>query len=176
MSAAVEMLFSAIPAHSNWARHFYASALIFVSLILALPLFAVISSFLIPAPDIWQHLLDTVLKEYILNSLILMLGVGSLTLVLGIVPAWLVTMCHFPLSRTLEWALLLPLAIPAYIIAYTYTGILDASGPVQLFIRELTGWQYGEYVFPEVRSIGGGGSLSCIVFYSPYYPCIPAPL
>ena len=167
MSAAVEMLFSAIPAYSNMARHLYASALIFVSLILALPLFAVISSFLIPAPDIWQHLLDTVLKEYILNSLILMLGVGSLTLVLGIVPAWLVTMCHFPLSRTLEWALLLPLAIPAYIIAYTYTGILDASGPVQLFIRELTGWQYGEYVFPEVRSIGGAITMLSFVLY-PY--------
>jgi iron(III) transport system permease protein len=167
MSTAADLFYPEAPVRKSMARHIYTGALILVSLILSLPLFAVISSFLIPAPDVWQHLLDTVLKEYVLNSLILMLGVAGLTLVLGIIPAWLVTMCRFPLSRTLEWALLLPLAIPAYIIAYTYTGILDTSGPVQTLIREFTGWQYGEYWFPEVRSIGGAITMLSFVLY-PY--------
>jgi iron(III) transport system permease protein len=125
------------------------------------------SSFLIPAPEIWQHLRDTVMKEYVVNSLVLMLGVGAMTLVLGIVPAWLVTMCRFPMSRILEWALLLPLAMPAYIIAYTYTGILDTSGPVQSLLRDLTGWQFGDYWFPEVRSLGGAITMLSFVLY-PY--------
>jgi iron(III) transport system permease protein len=151
----------------NTGRYVCTAALIAVSLILSLPLFAVMSSFLIPAPEIWQHLRDTVLKEYVVNSLILMLGVGAMTLVLGIVPAWLVTMCRFPMSRILEWALLLPLAMPAYIIAYTYTGILDTSGPVQSLLRDLTGWQFGDYWFPEVRSIGGAITMLSFVLY-PY--------
>ena len=167
MSAAVDLIYPTIPVRTGMTRHIYASTLIIVSLILSLPLFVVISSFLIPAPDVWQHLLNTVLKEYVLNSLILMLGVAGLTLVLGIIPAWLVTMCRFPLSRTLEWALLLPLAMPAYIITYTYTGILDTSGPVQTLLRDFTGWQYGEYWFPEVRSIGGAITMLSFVLY-PY--------
>lgn len=167
MSTAADLFYPESTARAGMTRLIYAGILIILSLILSLPLFAVISSFLIPVPDVWQHLVDTVLKEYVLNSLILMLGVGSLTLLLGIIPAWLVTMCRFPLSRTLEWALLLPLAMPAYIIAYTYTGILDTSGPAQTLLREFTGWQYGEYWFPEVRSIGGAITMLSFVLY-PY--------
>ncbi len=154
-------------------RHFSAGwsvsgiILILITLLLSLPLLVVILSFLNPAPEVWRHLTTTVLDEYILNSLVLMSGVGLLTLVLGVVPAWLVTMFRFPFSKTLEWALLLPLAIPAYIIAYTYTGVLDASGPVQVLIRELTGWGYRDYWFPEIRSLGGAVTMLSFVLY-PY--------
>jgi iron(III) transport system permease protein len=144
-----------------------ALVLILISVLLSMPLLTVLGSFLIPAPEVWQHLAATVLQEYILNSIILMLGVGIFTCLLGIAPAWLVTMCRFPFSRTLEWALLLPLAFPAYIIAYTYTGILDAAGPVQIYLREITGWNYRDYWFPEIRSIGGAITMLSFVLY-PY--------
>ncbi len=142
-------------------------AMVALSAVLSLPLLAVLGAFFIPAGDVWRHLAETVLAEYMINSLVLMLGVGLLTSVLGVGPAWLVTMYRFPGSRLLEWSLLLPIAIPAYIIAYTYTGMLDASGPVQAWIREITGLEYGRYWFPEIRSRGGAIAMLSFVLY-PY--------
>ncbi|HKK16505.1 MAG TPA: iron ABC transporter permease [Gammaproteobacteria bacterium] len=141
--------------------------LISISALLSLPLLVIIGSFFVPASDTWQHLSDTVLSQYIVNSLILMLGVGILTIVLGVIPAWFVTMYRFPGSRMLEWALLLPLAMPAYIIAYTYTGVLDASGPLQSWLRDITGWGFRDYWFPEIRSLGGAIAMLSFVLY-PY--------
>lgn len=141
--------------------------LIGISLLLSLPVLTVIFSWFFPSTDTWRHLYTTVLDEYLINSLLLMLGVGMLSSLLGIIPAWLVTMCEFPGKRTLEWSLLLPLAIPAYIIAYTYAGILDATGPVQTFLREVTGWEFREYWFPEIRSLGGAIFMLSFVLY-PY--------
>ena len=106
-----------------------------VSGALMLPVIVVAASVFLSSGDIWQHLYDTVLAEYIGNSLLLALGVGCLSLPLGVIPAWLVTMYRFPGSRQLEWALLMPLAMPAYIIAYTYTGMLDVAGPLQSWLR-----------------------------------------
>ncbi len=141
--------------------------LILISIILSLPIAVVFGSLLYPNIELWEHLYETVLFDYLSNSMMLMLGVGVLTLMIGVVPAWLVTMYRFPGSRILEWAMLLPLAMPAYIIAYTYTGILDIAGPIQTELREITGWQYGEYWFPEVRSLGGAISMLSLVLY-PY--------
>ncbi|MEJ2094676.1 MAG: ABC transporter permease subunit, partial [Gammaproteobacteria bacterium] len=144
-----------------------ATILFVLATLISLPLLVVVFSVFNPAPEIWRHLLDTVLSEYILNSIKLMLGVGLLSLILGVVPAWLTTMFRFPFSKQLEWALLLPLAMPAYIIAYTYTGGLDASGPIQTLIRELTGWGFRDYWFPEIRSMGGAITMLAFVLY-PY--------
>lgn len=141
--------------------------LLLISSLLAIPIIVVFSSVFFSSGGIWQHLLDTVLKDYIVNSLLLMSGVSILVLILGILPAWLVTMYRFPGSQILEWALLLPLAIPAYIIAYTYTGMLDVSGPLQSWLRDYFGWQYGDYWFPEIRSMGGAITMLSLVFY-PY--------
>ena len=141
--------------------------LILVSIILSLPILVVFGSIFFPDVELWRHLYETVLFDYISNSLLLMLGVGVLTLMIGIIPAWLVTMYRFPGSHVLEWAMLLPMAMPAYIIAYTYTGILDVAGPIQTGLREITGWQYGEYWFPDVRSLGGAISMLSLVLY-PY--------
>ena len=143
------------------------SLLFLVTLLLCIPLLVVAGSLFVPATEIWAHLYQTVLSDYVSNSLILAVGVGFFSLILGVIPAWLVTMYRFPLSRQLEWALLLPMAMPAYIIAYTYTGLLDVAGPVQTLLRDFTGWQYRDYWFPEVRSIGGAITMLSLVLY-PY--------
>lgn len=150
------------PALNGWV-----AGQLLLALLLALPLLAVVGSLFWPRPETWQHLLDTVLAEYVLNSLWLVAGVSVGVLLLALVPAWLITMCRFPGSRILEWALLLPLAMPAYIIAYTYTGLLDVAGPVQSALRDWFGLSYGDYWFPPVRSLGGAIVMLSLVLY-PY--------
>ena len=138
-----------------------------LTLLLALPILTVVSSLFQPSGDVWRHLQETVLKDYVVVSLLLATGVGIGTLVLGVSTAWLTSLCEFPGRRWFEWALLLPLAMPAYIIAYTYTGMLDFSGPLQTTLREIFGWEYGDYWFPEIRSIGGATAMLSLVLY-PY--------
>ena len=135
--------------------------------LLALPVLTVFSFVFEPASDVWNHLVNTVLSDYLTNSLLLLLGVAVGTLSMGITTAWLTSMYDFPGRRVIEWALLLPLAMPAYIIAYTYTGLLDFAGPVQTHLRELFGWQYGDYWFPEIRSLFGAICMLSLVLY-PY--------
>jgi len=139
-----------------------------VALAVAFPVLVVFGFVFVPAGDIWRHLAETVLKDYVANSLALMLGVAVGTLVIGVSAAWLVTLCRFPGRALLEWALLLPLAMPAYIIAYTYTGMFDYAGPVQSLLRETFGWsQASDYWFPDVRSLGGAMVMLTLVLY-PY--------
>lgn len=141
--------------------------LLLIVAILLTPIFAVLSSFLQgPAPS-WPHLVDTVLWQYTLNSIYLVLGVGFGVLALGVSSAWFVARFEFFGRRQFEWLLLLPLSMPAYIIAYTYTGILDFSGPVQSLIRQTFSVGYGDYYFPEIRSIGGAIIMMSLVLY-PY--------
>ena len=148
-------------------RHRWVMLTVVVSFVLLIPLAVVLASVFVSSGDIWQHLYETVLAGYIINSLWLMIGVGSLVLPLGLIPAWLITLYNFPLSRQLEWALLLPLAVPAYIIAYTYTGMLDVAGPVQSWLRAAFVWQFGDYWFPEIRSLPGAALMLSLVLY-PY--------
>lgn len=135
--------------------------------LISIPILTIVASLGGDSDGVWQHLADTLLWEYIIQSLALMLGVGLLVLVLGVGPAWLVTMTRFPGSRILEWALVLPLAMPAYIIAYTYTGMLDVTGPVQGFIRDTFELRFGDYWFPQIRSLGGAVTMLALVLY-PY--------
>jgi iron(III) transport system permease protein len=139
-----------------------------LALLIALPIFAVLSGLFTDTRAVWQHLAATVLSTYILNSLGLMLGVGVGVTGLGTGLAWLVTLCRFPGSRALTWLLLLPLAAPAYILAYTYTDFLDYFGPVQSTLRSGLGWQdRQDYWFPPVRSLGGAIVMLTLVLY-PY--------
>ena len=138
-----------------------------IAMLLAIPLFVVVANIFVPAGEVWRHLAETVLHDYVVNSLLLMAGVTFLSLLLGVGAAWLVSMTEFPGRKLFEWALLLPLAIPAYIIAYTYTGMLDYAGPVQSVLRDLTGWGYGDYWFPEIRSLEGAAIMLSLVLY-PY--------
>ena len=133
----------------------------------SIPLIVVSSSIFLPGSDVWQHLYETVLTEYIVNSIILMIGVGLLTFLMGVSTAWLTSMCDFPGRSIFQWLLLLPLAIPAYIIAFTYTGLFESAGPVQSLIRAWTGLAYGQYWFPEIRSLPGAIMMLSLVLY-PY--------
>lgn len=135
--------------------------------VLALPVLVVLLNLLAPSTDTWRHLANTVLGDYIINSLLLMLGVAFGVIVGGVSTAWLTTMCRFPGRRLFEWALLLPMAVPAYVMAYAYTDLLQFAGPVQSALRELTGWGVHEYWFPEVRSLGGAIVMLALVLY-PY--------
>lgn len=126
-----------------------------VALLVLLPVLAVLAYLLSPGDDVWAHLVETRLGDYVANSLILMAGVGVLTVVFGTGTAWLVTLYRFPGRAAFEWLLVLPLAMPAYVLAYTYTDFLQFTGPVQTWLRELTGWGWRDYWFPNIRSSGG---------------------
>ncbi|MGH8500887.1 MAG: ABC transporter permease [Gammaproteobacteria bacterium] len=153
--------------HALWRPGVWDAGVLGIALILALPVLTVTGFVFYPAGEVWAHLADTVLKGYIVNSLALMLGVAAGTLLLGVSTAWVCSTCRFPGRPVFEWALLLPLAMPAYIIAYTYTGMLDFAGPLQTRLRAWTGWQYGDYWFPEIRSLGGAIAMLSLVLY-PY--------
>ena len=135
--------------------------------LVSLPVVVVAGFVFAPTGEIWRHLAATVLPRYVGNTVWLFLGVGSGVLVIGVGTAWLVTMCRFPGRRWFEWALLLPIAMPAYVIAYTYTGLLDFAGPVQTGLRELFGWTRQDYWFPPIRSLGGAMAMLTLVLY-PY--------
>lgn len=107
----------------------------------------------------------TVLPEYVANSIWLCLGVGIGVAAMGTGAAWLVSLNDFPGRRVAEWALLLPMAMPAYVLAYTYTDFLQFVGPVQTGLRESFAWKHGDYWFPDVRSLGGAIVLfSCVLY------------
>ena len=150
-----------------WADRWTLGALV-VAFIVAMPLIAVVGISLKPQEEVWRHLIETVLWRYIGNTLALALGVGIGAFVVGVGTAWLATMCRFPGRRVFEWALLVPLAVPAYVIAYTYTDLLEYAGPVQGALRALFGWASArDYWFPEVRSLGGAMAMFTLVLY-PY--------
>lgn len=131
------------------------------------PLLALFALSVSGSEDIWSHLSSTVLADYVWGSLQLMLGVAFLTLALGIGSAWLITQYKFFGSRVFNWALLLPLAVPSYITAYSYTGLLDVAGPLQSFIRDSFELSFNDYWFPEIRSMGGAIFVMSFVLY-PY--------
>ncbi len=103
--------------------------------------------------DLIGHMLHTVLPDYAWTSLWLCLGVGVLVALLGSATAALVSLFQFPGRRWLEWALLLPMAMPAYVVAYAYTDFLQFSGPLQTALRQATGWQGA--LWPDIRSLWG---------------------
>ncbi|PLX99897.1 MAG: ABC transporter permease, partial [Desulfuromonas sp.] len=123
-----------------------------VATLVVIPLSVVLLSWLIPATDIWTHLSQTLLADLLTNTLWLVLGVSSGTMLLGVSLAWLTAVCEFPGRRTFSWALLLPLAMPAYVLAFVSLGLFDFAGPVQTLLRELFG---SSSWFPDIRSTGG---------------------
>lgn len=148
--------------------HIGSAACLLVAGVVALPILAIPALALFPAENIWPHLASTVLPRYVGNTLALLALVGTLTLLLGVSCAWLVSMCRFPGRRLFSWALLLPLAMPAYVIAFVYTDLLEYAGPLQQGLRALFDWQRpADYWFPEIRSLGGAAAMLALVLY-PY--------
>ncbi len=152
---------------TNRRRGLWSVGITATAVLLALPVLVIVGFLFVPSGDAWQHLAETVLADYVTNTLLLMLGVAIGTLVGGVGTAWLTSMCRFPGRGLFEWALILPMAMPAYIIAYTYTGMLDFAGPVQTALRSWTGWGFGDYWFPQIRSLEGAALMLALVLY-PY--------
>jgi iron(III) transport system permease protein len=143
-------------------------AVLIAGVVLA-PMLAVVWIAFHPTENIWPHLLSTVLPRYFGTTLYLMAGVGLLTAAMGTGAAWLVAMYRFPGSRWLDYALLFPLAIPAYVGAYALVDFLQYSGPVQGGLRAMMGWQSAkEYWFPQVRS----PEMAILVLSSALYPYV----
>ncbi|WP_420348866.1 ABC transporter permease [Pelagibius sp.] len=138
-----------------------------VAALFLIPILGVLLSLTQPSSATWSHLAETVLPRYIFNTAVLVIGVGLGVPIIGSGTAWLVTMCRFPGRRVFEWALILPLAMPAYVMAYAYTDFLQPAGPVQTLLRDLTDLSFREYWFPEIRSLGGAVAMLVLVLY-PY--------
>ncbi|WP_281708093.1 ABC transporter permease [Phaeobacter italicus] len=138
-----------------------------VALACLLPMVAVALAAATGGTDTIRHLMETVLAGYAGTTLVLVLLVAIGTGMVGVGAAWLVTMTRFPGVRLLEVVLVLPLALPAYVLAYAYTFILDHPGIVQTTLREVTGWGPRDYWFPEIRSVGGAALMLVLVLY-PY--------
>jgi len=141
---------------------------VLVAALVAMPVLAVVASlFSASTRDTWAHLYDTVLVDYVLNSLWLCLGVGTGVALLGSGAAYLVALHDFPGRRQFEWLLLLPLAMPAYVMAYVYTDLLQFVGPVQSGLRQVFGWRAGDYWFPDIRTLPGAALMFICALY-PY--------
>lgn len=139
-----------------------------IALLAGLPVASVgFNLFLGGTNQTWSHLADTVLPEYVGTSLTLCLGVGFGVAVIGVMTAWLTAMHDFPGRKVFEWALVLPLAMPAYVMAYVYTDFLQFVGPVQTSLREFFEWRRGDYYFPDIRTLPGAMLMFVFVLY-PY--------
>lgn len=146
----------------------WSGAALCISALVTVPLAGVVWLALFPTDGIWSHLASTVLPHYLRTTLLLMAAVSVATLVIGVATAWLTTLCDFPGRKMFEWALLLPLAVPAYVAAYIYTDLLEFAGPVQVALRALFGWtSRRDYWFPDIRSLPGAAAMLTLVLY-PY--------
>ena len=138
-----------------------------VAALVGAPILVVLSALFAVQSASWVHLRETVLLDYVVNTLVLAVSVGVLAAVTGIATAWAVATRDFPGRRVLSWGLVLPLAAPAYVVAYVYTDLLEFAGPVQTVLRAATGWEAGDYWFPPVRSLPGAVLVLSLVLY-PY--------
>ena len=134
----------------------------------ALPVVAVIARGIAPdAAATWTHLAQSVLGDYVSTTLLLVVLVGAGAGIGGTATGWLLAHRRFPGARVFEWALLLPLAMPAYVMAYAYTDFLQYAGPLQSALRKTFGWSRGDYWFPDVRTVGGAATMFVFSLY-PY--------
>ena len=151
-----------VPLPSIWT----VLAFIVIAVIL-LPVATVARRVFMPSEGVWGHLFDTVLPLYVQNSLILVTGVTLLAIMIGVTTGWLIAAYEFPGRRVLEWALMLPLAMPGYVIAYVYFDRLSYWGAIQSGLYSVFGWGRADYWFPQIASLPGAMVLLALVLY-PY--------
>ncbi|MBE1276179.1 ABC transporter permease [Enterovibrio baiacu] len=138
------------------------------SLLLVLPILAIFYTAVGESDDVFGHLMSTVMGTYTLNTVLLVAGTVFLSLLMGIPSAWLMANYSIPGDRWLQWALVLPLAMPGYIVGYIYTDWFDYAGPIQLFLRDVTGWTSAtQYWFPDLRTLPGASFVLALVLH-PY--------
>lgn len=139
-----------------------------IFLVFLSPLLVVVASLFGNYSDNWNHLLTYVLSSYVFNSLFLIFGVSIIASILGVGSAWIVSNYNFLGKSFFEWALILPLAVPPYILAYTFTGLFDSYGSANNLVRELFSLNSNYIFFPNIRNIYG----AIIVFSFTLYPYI----
>ncbi len=138
---------------------------VLVAVLVLIPVGTVILSFLTPTGDVWQHLVETILPRLLINTFWLTLGVAVGSALLGVSLAWFTEVCEFPGRKIFSWGLLLPLAIPAYVMAFVILGLFDFTGPVQTSLRSWLGPEL--FWFPNVRGRLGVIIVMTLAFY-PY--------
>ncbi len=138
-----------------------------IALLLVFPILAIFTTAVGETNELFSHLMSTVMPTYAYNTVVLVIGTMFLSLLFGIPSAWIMAMCRLPGEKVLQWALVLPLAMPAYIVGYIFTDWFDFAGPVQILLRDLTGWGPGEYWFPDIRTLSGAIIVLSLVLY-PY--------
>ena len=138
-----------------------------IATLVGIPVIVVAAALVTPETASWSHLRETVLAGYVVNTVALTVAVGGLAALIGVAAAWTVATREFPGRRLFSWALVLPLAAPAYVVAYVYTDLLEFAGPVQGVLRAATGWAAGDYWFPPIRSLPGAALVLSLVLY-PY--------
>src|SRR3989442_13303562 len=141
-----------------------------IAAIVAGPIVALLSSLATPPLQVWAHPWRTQLGELIGNTLLLLVGVGGGTMIVVTGLAWLVVGYRFPGRAVFEWALMLPLAVPAYVIGFAFLGLFDYAGPVQTALRH---WLGGHGAPPRPRAYGGGGLIERPVFFPARHPLAP---
>ncbi|MFT6529842.1 MAG: iron(III) transport system permease protein [Psychrosphaera sp.] len=155
-------------------KHIKISSLL-LALCMALPLLTLLFEALSTHGDSFTHIKETVLTDYVINTVLLMASVGFLVLLIGIPLAWLIANCEFWGKRFFNWALVLPLAMPAYLVAYTYTDLLDYTGPIQITLRDWFGWtSINDYWFFDIRSLSGAAIMLSLVLYPYVYLMVRA--
>ncbi len=151
-----------------FSQLFWRSISLIFFLFFLLPVIFVLASLFTDYNDNWSHLINFVLTDYILNSIYLIAGVSILSLLFGVGPAWLVTNYDFLGRGWQEWALILPLAVPPYILAYTFTSLFDSYGSANEIMRYIFSAEDGKAFFPNVRNLYG----AILVFSSTLYPYV----
>ncbi len=140
---------------------------VLVAVLVLIPVGTILLSFLAPAGDVWQHLVETILPSLLINTFWLTLGVAASSALLGVSLAWFTAVCEFPGRKFFSWGLLLPLAIPAYVMAFVTLGLFDFTGPVQTLLRSWVGPE--QFWFPNVRGRLGVIIVMTLAFYPSVY-------
>ncbi|WP_440906333.1 ABC transporter permease [Catenovulum sp. SX2] len=146
-----------------------------IALVISVPLISIAIEALAPNSDTFAHIQQTVLADYVINTCLLALGVSVLVICIGVPLAWIIAVCDFRFKSFFQWALVLPLAMPAYIVAYTYTDLFDYAGPIQTSLRSWFGWQSAsDYYFFDIRSLPGAIVVLAFVLYPYVYLMVRA--
>lgn len=138
-----------------------------LAIIIAIPLIIIFFNITTDAGDTWQHIVRNLMPGYVWNTVILMTGVAFLTFIIGVSTAWLVSVYEFPGRKFFSWALILPIALPAYISGFTWAGILDYTSPVYVFLRNSFGIDTGQFLFFNILSMPGAILILSLALY-PY--------
>jgi iron(III) transport system permease protein len=139
-----------------------------ITLVILVPIFIVILEFFYPSTAIWQHFITSLIPGYFVNSILLLAGAGICTFILGTGTAWLVSMYNFPGRKLLSWALVMPITIPAWILGFTWVGMLDYTSPLYTFLRDRHAVDTGAYLFFDLLSLKG----AIIIFSLSLYPYV----